>query len=223
MDSLKGEPVVTLYVGNDREVFCIHRNLLCNASPVFKAAFTGKFRESSDFSMDLPEEDVDSLNRLLQWLYTKCYEIDDCDLKEHLQARHWQLARLYALADKYDIVTLRNDIVDKFFAMLSAPEAGYSQYPSPHLVEYVYTNSSKRCALRDLLAAVFCWKVPHSRLSRVGVKDYLEGVPALAADIVLAMAQKLLGNGDPFKGKASNYYEIVSHEDPNGDQDEALV
>ena len=140
-----------------------------------------------------------------------------------MQARHWQLVRLYALADKYDIATLRNDIVDKFFATFSAPIGVYSQSPSLELVEYVYTNSSKRSALRDLLAAVFCWKVPHSRLSRVGVKDYLEGVPALAADIVLAMAQKLLGNGDPFKGKASNYYEIVSHEDPNSDQDEALV
>lgn len=73
MDSLKGEPVVTLYVGNDREVFYIHRNLLCNASPVFKAAFAGKFRESSELSMELPDEDVDSLNRLVQWLYTKRY------------------------------------------------------------------------------------------------------------------------------------------------------
>ena len=215
--------MVTLYVGNDREVFHIHRNLLCNASPVFKAAFAGKFKESSDLSMDLPDEDVGSLNRLVQWLYTKCYEVDDYDSKEHLQARHWQLARLYALADKYDIVTLRNDIVEEFFALFSAPKAVYSQNPSLELVEYVYTNSSKRCALRDLLAAEFCWKVSHSRFSRVGVKDWLEGLPALAADIVLAMAQKLLGNGDPFKGKASNYYEIVSHEDPNGDQDDALV
>ena len=112
MDSLQGDSVVTVYVSNDREVFYIHRNLLCKASPVFKAAFAGKFRESSDFSMDLPDEDVGSLNRLVQWLYTKSYEVDDYDSEEHVLARVWQLARLNALADKYDIVTLRNDVVD---------------------------------------------------------------------------------------------------------------
>lgn len=69
--------MITLYVGNDREVFHVHQNLLCNASPVFKAALTGNFRESSDHSMDLPEEDVASVNRLLSWLYAKCYKVDD--------------------------------------------------------------------------------------------------------------------------------------------------
>ena len=96
--------------------------------------------------MDLPDEDADSVNRLVQWLYTKCYEVDDYDSEEHLRARFWQLARLNALADKYDIVTLRNDIVDKFFVIFSPLKEGHPS-PSTGLVEYVYTNSSKRCAL----------------------------------------------------------------------------
>ena len=203
MDSLQGDSVVTLYVSNDREVFYIHRNLLCKASPVFKAAFAGKFRESSDFSMDLPDEDVGSLNRLVQWLYTKSYEVDDYDSEEHVLARVWQLARLNALADKYDIVTLRNDVVDKFFAIFNRGKAANMPKFPTKLAEYVYTNSSKRCALRDLLAAVYCWKVPHSWYSEVGVKDDFHSIPAFGVDIAIAMAQKLSGKGDPFRGKAS--------------------
>ena len=203
MDSLQGDSVVTLYVSNDREVFYIHRSLLCKASPVFKAAFAGKFRESSDFSMDLPDEDVGSLNRLVQWLYTKSYEVDDYDSEEHVLARVWQLARLNALADKYDIVTLRNDIVDKFFAIFNRGKAANMPKFPTKLAEYVYTNSSKRCALRDLLAAVYCWKVPHSWYSEVGVKDDLNSIPGFGVDIAIAMAQKLSGKGDPFRGKAS--------------------
>ncbi len=220
MDSLQGEPVVTLYVGNDREVFCIHRNLLCNASPVFKAALAGNFRESSDLSMDLPEEDLGSVNRLVQWLYTQCYEVDDYDSVEHLLAGYWQLARLNALADKYDIVTLRNDVVDKFFAIFNSGKG--TKLPKD-LAEYVYTNSSKRCALRDLLAAVYCWRVPYSWYSEVGVKDNLNSIPAFGVDIAIAMAQKLSGKEDPFKGKASVYHETVGHEDLNEDHDDLLV
>ena len=223
MDSLQGEPVVTLYVGNDREVFYIHRKLLCNASPVFKAAFAGKFRESSDFSMDLPDEDVGSLNRLVQWLYNNCYEVDDYDSEEHLLARYWQLARLNALADKYDIVTLRNDVVDKFFAIFNRGKAANLSKPAPNVVEYVYTNSSKRCALRDLMTAVYCWKVPYSWYSEVGVKDYLTSIPAFGVDIAIAMAQKLSGKGDPFRGKGSVYHETVSHEDRSEGDDESSV
>ena len=213
MDRFHGEPVVTLYVGNDRELFYIHRHLLCNASPVFKAAFAGKFKESSELSMDLPDEDVGSVNRLVQWLYTKCYEVDDYGSQEHCDARSWQLARLNALADKYDIVTLRNDVVDKFFAIFSDAKTS----PSLQLVEYVYTNSSRRCALRDLLAAAYCWDFPYGWYGEAVARDCLDSIPGFAADIVLAMAQKLSGKGDPFKGKASVYHEIVSQEDPNED------
>ena len=223
MDSLQGEPVVTLYVGNDRKVFYIHRCLLCNASPVFKAAFAGKFKESSELSMDLPDEDVGSVNRLVQWLYTQCYKVNDYDSKVHLHARFWQLARLNALADKYDIVTLRNDVVDKFFAVFSDPKGAHSRTPPPELVEHVYTNSSKRCALRDLLAAVYCWNVPIGWYGKAVARDHLDSIPAFAVDIVLAMAQKLSGKGDPLTGKASVYHEIVSHEHPNEDHDDPLV
>ena len=214
--------MVTLYVGKDREVFCIHRNLLCNASPVFRAALIGNFRESSEHSMDLPEEDVGSVNRLVQWLYAKRYELDDAFSEEHLHARFWQLGRLNALADKYDIITLRNDIAKMFFILFKSQRVPRLQ-PSTDLVEYVYTNSSKRCALRDLLAAVYCWKVNYSWYSEVGVQDKLNSIPAFGGDIAIAMAQRFLGSGDPFKGRPSDYFEIINHEDPNEGHDDSSI
>ena len=222
MDSLQGDLIVTIYVSNDREVFRVHQNLLCNASPVFKAALAGNFRESSDHSMDLPEEDVGSVNRLVQWLYTKRYQLGDCRPEENLHARYWQLARLNVLADKYDIVTLRNDIVLNFFKLYTILEVPRLQ-PSTDLVEYVYTNSSKRCALRDLLAAIYCWKVKYTWYIEVGVKDKLNSIPAFGGDIAIAMARRLLGKEDPFKGRASAYFEIDSQEDPNENHDDSSI
>ena len=190
---------------------------------MFKAALAGNYRESAELTMDLPDEDADSVNRLVQWLYTKCYEADDCDSKGHLQAKHWQLARLYALADKYDIVTLRNDIVDNFFTISNTPKAVHKQRPGLELINYIYTNSSKRCALRDLLAAACCWRAPYSWYGTFAARDHLDSIPGLAVDIVIAMAQKLSGKGDPFEGKASVYHEIVSHEGRDDDTDDTLV
>ena len=219
-DSLQGDLIVTLYVSNDREVFRVHQNLLCNASPVFKAALAGNFRESSDHSMDLPEEDVGSVNRLVQWLYSKRYDLDQYRPEEPLHAMFWQLARFNALADKYDIVTLRNNIVERFFRLIRNHKIPFCQ-PSTDLVEYVYTNSSQRCSLRDLLAAIYCWKVDYTWYSEVGVKDKLNSIPAFGGDIAIAMAQRLLGKEDPFKRTVSVYFEIGSQEDPNKDHDDS--
>ena len=221
-ESLQGDLMVTLYASNDREVFRVHRNLLCNASPVFKAALAGNFRESSDHSMDLPEEDIGSVNRLVQWLYTKRYQLDGCRPEVNLHAIFWQLARLNALADKHDFVTLRNDIVDRFFKLFKIHKVLRFQL-SKDLVKHVYTNSSKRCALRDLPAAVYCWKVDYTWYSEVGVKSKLNSIPAFGGDIAIAMAQRLLGKEDPFKGRASVYLEIDSQEDPNEDHDDSPI
>ena len=214
--------MVTLYVGNDREVFRVHQSLLCNASPVFKAAFDGNFRESSDHSMDLPEEDVGSVNRLVQWLYAKRYELDDCLSEAHMHARLWQLARLNALADKYDIVRLQEDILESFFILFRSHKVP-RLLPPIELVEYVYTNSSTRCALRDLLAAIYCWKINYSWYGEVGVKDKLNSIPAFGGDVAIAMAQKLLGKEDPFKCRTSFQRKIASHEDPNEDHDGSSI
>ena len=113
--------------------------------------------------------------------------------------------------------------MDKFFAIFSAPKAGYERSPKLELITYVYTNSSKRCALRDLLAALYCWQASYKWYDKVVAKDRLNSIPGLAVDIVLAMAQKLSGKGDPFEGKASVYHEIVNHEGTNDDNDETLV
>ncbi len=67
-NKFRGVPFVTLYVGLERIPHHIHENLLFEASPVFEAAFSGKFRESSDRSMDLPDDDVDAAERMVRKL-----------------------------------------------------------------------------------------------------------------------------------------------------------
>ena len=73
------------------------------------------------------------------------------------------------------------------------------------------------------MAAVYGWKVCHGWYATVCVKDKLDSIPSFGLDIAIAMAQKLSGKEDPFKGKASVCYEIGTHEVPNEDSDTSLV
>ncbi len=69
----RDQTFVTISIGDaadkDKQVFMLHRELLCSHSPYFAGAFQGKFRESEDRSIYLPDV-TDSTMRLFQfWLY----------------------------------------------------------------------------------------------------------------------------------------------------------
>lgn len=121
--SFGDSPMVQLKVGHKETRFHVHQNLLCHASSFFEAALTGKFKESSGF-MELVEDDADTFENLLEWLYRRKFEtlsdveatlpsfqmllsIDDVDtrwaiIKKH-EHHYIKLTQLYIFADKYDI------------------------------------------------------------------------------------------------------------------------
>ena len=68
---LQDNPIVTLSVGPDKRTFQVHQELLFKRSPVFQAAFSGECRESSERCMALPEDDPETVERFMQWLYFK--------------------------------------------------------------------------------------------------------------------------------------------------------
>lgn len=108
---------MTLYVGLAKTVYHVHKDLLFEASPVFKAALSGQFVESSTRSMNILDDDVDAVERMLQWLYTKKFELTNVVSKATSSICFCELAELNTLADKYDIVALKNAIIDKLFEL----------------------------------------------------------------------------------------------------------
>ena len=67
LPKLRDVPFVTLLVGPDKAAYHVHRDMLCTASPVFNAAFEGNFIESSNHSMDLPDDDIDFIERTVRY------------------------------------------------------------------------------------------------------------------------------------------------------------
>jgi hypothetical protein len=51
--------------------FLIHKNLLCQYSRFFTAAFNGKFMEGATQNMVFEEVDADMFGVLVNWIYTQ--------------------------------------------------------------------------------------------------------------------------------------------------------
>lgn len=67
------DTIVHIAVGPKKELFRLHKGLLCSASPFFRAALEGKFVESKTQAIDMPEEDVVMFRYLQMWLYTDSF------------------------------------------------------------------------------------------------------------------------------------------------------
>ena len=133
----------------------VHQDLLFDVSTVLKVAFSGKFKEASERSMSLPDDDKSSVERMLKWLYTRKLELTIPVSKRTSEECYLQLAQLNTLADKYDIYLLKNRIVDELFDLAKPPRN--IQPPQIPAIAYVYMNTTEGSSFRKLLVAWYAY------------------------------------------------------------------
>ncbi|MCJ1387913.1 hypothetical protein MMC18_000756 [Xylographa bjoerkii] len=91
-----------------------HRAIVCPRSKFFEKACDGNFRESMTGEIVLTEDDPDTVDRMVDYLYRLDYE-DEPSI-QYFESPEGPLlinARVYAIADKYDISTLKTVAVQK--------------------------------------------------------------------------------------------------------------
>ncbi|KAG7005970.1 hypothetical protein G7Y79_00017g043520 [Physcia stellaris] len=208
---LLNDPTVTLRCGDAS--FMVHRNLVCQASPFFKSAFTGdgEYVETSTQSMDLSgtEVTVDAVNRFVEWLYTRCYALSSTSTPQETQERYMELARLFIFAEEYIVVDLKNDIVDKLFDI----KAKCVDPPRLPLVRYVYENTPMGSPFRQLLVAYYSWHIDMEWYGREAISTQLYKNPEFTTDLAVSLGKRLDGKHKSlFDGKPSDLYAVKNTE-----------
>jgi hypothetical protein len=202
---LRDVPVLTLRVGPGKISYHVHQDLLFNTSNVFKTAFSGKFLESSDRSMDLPDDDVESVEQMAHWLYTKDLAIPKPVTAESTKQWYWQLAKLNTLADKYEMTTLSNIIVDELFELHGKDIIP----PQMDVITYVYENTTEKSSFRKVMVAWYVWKINYEWYKKASTRDVILQLPEFAADLAIALALRagFTTEKNPFNGSSSDYHE----------------
>ena len=202
-------PTVTLNVGPDRRAFHVHQELLFGSSPVFQAAFSGAYQESDEGCMALPEEDPETVERLMHWLYFRSLGLIKAVCSKTSNERFWQLARLSTLADKFNVEHLKNSIIDESFAMRKNSNV---VPPTLLVIAYIYENTTETSSLRKLMVGWYAWHIKQEWYTRSGTPAHLERVPMFAADLAIAMNRRVHDSSlkSPFFAEPSSYYEDQS-------------
>lgn len=165
--------------------------------------------------MSLPDHDKDSVGRLIQWLYTRKFNLTVPVSVETSEECYMQLAKLNTLADMYDIYLLKNQIVDELFNITKHPKD--LKPPQLPVVTYVYDNTTGGSSFRKVLVAWYAYKIKFEWYAKETTRDELAKVShEFAIDLALAlgMRQQYPGRKSPFELPGSVFHETPP-KDPN--------
>lgn len=214
LSSLRNVPTIKVMVGASQDPFHLHKDIFCEVSSFFRAALTGAFREANDQTVSLLEEDLDTFEKFVQWVYTKSFTLASADAPEEMETRYLALARLFVLADKLQVPALRNKTI---FIMYQTFDSA-KWLPNTTVLNYVYNATQAKCGLRRLLVAVYVWQINHEWYDRDGCVDDLLKLREFSAELAIAFAHKISHpeRSDPFIGpvdetQAAKFYD----NDPN--------
>ena len=160
--------------------------------------------------MDLIDDDVDAVDRLVQWLYSKTYTISPFDTEEHANERFHQLARLNTFADKYQISALSQNIISR----MGEPHMESWRIPPfpPRMsvVAYVYDNTNEMSDFRKMMVEWYTWGIPMRWYDNKKTRDDLLGVSKdFSVDLAIALGRKSAFSGQHGPSRLKKIY----HED----------
>lgn len=143
--------MVNIYVGDERKKFHLHRDLLCERSEFFKASFEGHFKEAEAQELTLPEDSIESFERLVGWLYgAPLMSMPLVPSQDEFSA----YVDLFILAKKLCLEHLQNETMDQIlrYYRLELPEV------TPHTTHLICENTSAGDPLRRLSIQCAAWK-----------------------------------------------------------------
>ncbi|QDS76434.1 hypothetical protein FKW77_004376 [Venturia effusa] len=80
-----GNQLVTIEVGEEKQQFQVHRDILTASSTFFKAAFDGEFREAKEKLIHLTDTAPTTFRDFLAWLYSRRLGVPELDDEDELE------------------------------------------------------------------------------------------------------------------------------------------
>jgi hypothetical protein len=188
-------------VGEEEASFYVHRNVICESSSFFKAALNGTFKESAEGKVILPEDDPDTFERFLQWIYTKAYNVPPLaySSSEKICKQSWHYVRLYVFAEKTHVESLKDHTICQLFTLHQPSRT--TQSVEYECVEFAYNHTLPESALRILLVAMYVWTD-----SKIDSKE-ITAIPEFAGEVAAGWQQRVHrpDSPSPFTGTADAF------------------
>ena len=166
--------------------FLVHENLICEASPVLKAAFQGNFAEGGSKIMTVRDLDADAVHHFLQWLYRGRKLPTKPGTKDAERIWYLQMAGLVVVADIWRVENLEDDVIDMLV------RTGDDLLEPPYqAVGFVYANTCHLSYLRRWLVAWYTEGIELEWYKHQDARRFMAKFPDFGNDIAMAFGKQL--------------------------------
>ncbi|MDI1488143.1 MAG: hypothetical protein OHK93_007417 [Ramalina farinacea] len=207
--------MVTLQVktsADDLAVFPVHSRVICNVSPVFRAAFQGAFKEGEWKTLELKETACHIVNNFVFWLHRGICPSPPEEDKEYLL----QHAMMYTFAERYEILKMKGDALTA--AAHRASKIGFTPADA-FATNYIYEHTLPGDGFRRLLVCIHAYKVhPVCFRENKMEKYYRESPSEFILDLVSEMGRHKATPEEPITFEGVTFYEprIEPKAEPKG-------
>ncbi|KAJ5116292.1 hypothetical protein N7456_000640 [Penicillium angulare] len=184
------------------KIIPVHRAIVCTQSPFFAAALEGgRFKESITSQIELPEDNLPTIERVMSYLYTRHYDAGEPDTRhsdENINCNNLCEAgiegvlalrdhlKVYIAADKFGILPLKKYAKTRLIKRIT-----YASYATlSRAVDYVWTtvtpvdtDSEVRKALTEGISSLV-----HSFPYSEGSFAFLRELPDISIAVIKQMA-----------------------------------
>jgi hypothetical protein len=115
---MMGTDMVELKVGPQKQLFRVHKAILCKKVAFFDKMFNGGWKEASNNSATLPEDSPESIDLLIGWVYSNT--IRPLTVHGSADTYSWQPVPFWELADKLCLPELQDRIMDAWIRLFNA-------------------------------------------------------------------------------------------------------
>lgn len=196
--------MVTLQVktgADDLAVFLVHSKVICNVSPVFRAAFQGAFKEGEWKTLELKETACHIVNDFVFWLYRGFCPSPPEEDNEYLL----RYAMMYTFAERYEILKMKG--VALTAAARRASKTGFTPADVP-ATKYVYENTLPGDGFQRLLVCIYAYKVDPVWFQDNKMEEYYRERPSeFILDLVMEMGRHKAAPGKPIMIEDVTFYE----------------
>lgn len=143
--------------------------------------------------MELPEDDVDTFELFIQWLYKQRYELPEAPLEPTVDKTCWSYlewpVKLLVLSEKYHISKLKLNVIEALLAYINMKDEFCPHVPPQPCVEYAYNNTNRGSGIRRLLADWYAQSLNSEWFTDQGTRDWLIDIPEFAIDLLIVISK----------------------------------
>jgi hypothetical protein len=157
-----GTEMVNLYVGPGKRKFLVHKEILCSKVLYFEKMFKGGFEEATKNEATFPEDDAESFDLLLSWVYhdsiRRLVVLRKDSINEGVVIMSWTPIKFYMLTEKFCLSVLQDRIVNIYLEYLDRE----NKLPSVIGMAMTYSTTPTGNPFRKFITRSFYWVMDSS-------------------------------------------------------------